>query len=124
MVNHHVGALWLIIMLERYLLHTQFIFSILASMMFVLSIISIFSTIINQLIQFLIAIALPGFFIIIGLLYLYVAIKSSCGARQRSLGIIFGLVIMMIGFLFGSSLIGNYFNSLELYEIRILIEPL
>ena len=117
------GALWLIIMLERYLLHTRFVFTIFASIMFILSILSIFSTVINQLLQFLITIALPGFFLIVVLLYLYVAIKSPGDARRRSLGIIFGLVIMMIGFLFGSSVIGNYFDPLGLYVFRILIEP-
>jgi hypothetical protein len=117
------GALWLILMLERYLLHTWYIFTTLALIMFILSIASIFSIIINQILQFVIAIALPAFFVIVVFLYLYVAIKSSGEARKRSLGIIFGLVIMMIGFLFGSSIIGNYLDPLGLYVVRILIEP-
>jgi len=117
------GALWLVLMLERFLLHTKYIFSILAIIMFILSVLSIFIMALNTIIQFAITITLPAFFLLVVLLYLYIAVKSAGEARKRSLGIIAGLVIMMVGFLFGSSVIGAYLDPLGLYVVRTLIEP-
>ena len=57
------------------------------------------------------------------LLYLYVAIKSAGDARKKSVGIVLGLLVMMLGFLLGSSLIGTLLDPAGLYTIRILIEP-
>lgn len=117
------GALMLILMLERFLLHTKYIFTIIAIAMLSLSVLSIFIATLNQLIQLAIAITLPAFFVIILLLYLYVAIKSPGEARKRSLGIIAGLLIMMVGLILGSQIAGNIFDPLGLYVVRILIEP-
>ena len=117
------GALWLILMLERFLLHTRYIFTVVAIIMLILSVLSIFIMALNQILQVAIAITLPAFFLIVLFLYLYVAVKSSGEARKRSLGIITGLFIMMVGFLFGSSLVGAFLDPLGLYVARILIEP-
>ncbi|MDD1776523.1 MAG: hypothetical protein LUQ65_00005, partial [Candidatus Helarchaeota archaeon] len=95
------GALWLIVMLERFLLHTRYIFTVIGIIMLILSLLSIFIMALNTIIQFAITITLPAFFLLVVVLYLYIAIKSAGEARKRSLGIIAGLVIMMAGFLFG-----------------------
>jgi hypothetical protein len=117
------GALMLILMLERFLLHTWYIFTVIAIIMFSLSVLSIFIMALNKFLQLAIAITMPAFFLIIILLYLYVAIKSPGEARKRSLGIIAGLLIMMVGFVLGSEIGGTFFDPLGLYVARILIEP-
>ena len=117
------GALWLILMLERFLLHTRYIFTVIGIIMLILSLLSIFIMALNAVIQFAITITLPAFFLLVVLLYLYITVKSAGEARKRSLGIIIGLVIMMVGFLFGSSVIGAYLDPIGLYVARILIEP-
>lgn len=108
---------------RKYILNTWYIFTVLALSIFILSIISIFSVNMDQILQFAVVIALPAFFLVILFLYLIVAIKSPGEARKRALGITIGLSIMMIGPLFGSSFIGVYLDPLGLYAVRILFEP-
>ena len=117
------GALILIYMLERHLLHTYYVFSILAGGILILSLISIFAIIPTDFPRFIIAISMPGFFLVILILYLYVAVKSSGDPRKRALGIVGGLFVMMIGFILGSGLIGGILDPSGLYEFRILTEP-
>ncbi len=118
-----LGAFFIIYLLERFFIHSKFIFTVLAIMILIVSIISIFSLIPSNIPQLIVTIALPGFFLVILLLYLYVAIKSPGDARRRALGIVAGILIIMIGLLFGSSLMGNILDPLGLYTIRILVEP-
>jgi hypothetical protein len=118
-----LGAIWLIVMIERYLLHTKYIFTIISIIIFGLSIISIFAIISTDLLTTIIAFSLPVFFGIVVILYLYVAINSTGDVRKRSLGVVLGLLIMMLGFILGSSLMGGILDPIGLYIPRILIEP-
>ncbi len=118
-----LGALCLLIMIERYLIRTRYIFSILAIGIFILSVISIFPLIPTDIPQTIITVVFPVFFGVILLLYLYVVFKSAGEARKKAIGIVLGLLVMIVGFLFGSALIGDFIDPAGLYIIRILIEP-
>lgn len=118
-----LGAIFLLYVLEKYLLHTRYIFSVLAIGLLSLSIISTLAIIPTEVPRLVIAIMMPGFFLIILLLYLYVAFKSSGEPRRRSWGIVAGLCVMMVGFLLGSGIMGGIVDPFGLYEFRILVEP-
>lgn len=118
------GALWIFFMVERYLVRTRYIFTAITIGILGLSIISILGIVPTDIPQLIMTVALPGFIALIILLYVYVAIKTPGDARNRALGIVVGLLIMVIGFLLGSKLFGGALESLGmLYEVRILIEP-
>ncbi|NVM30944.1 MAG: hypothetical protein HWN65_19035 [Candidatus Helarchaeota archaeon] len=119
-----LGAICLFIIIERYLVHTKYGFTILGIVVLIMSLLSTFSIIVTEVPQTIITIVFPLFFAIIVLLYVYVAIKAMGEPRRRALGIVLGLLVMMLGFLLGSSLIGNLLDPIGgFYEIRILIEP-
>ncbi len=119
-----IGAICIFYMIERYLVHTRYIFTIIGIAILGLSIISTLSLIPTEIPQLIMALALPAFFVLIVLLYLYVAIKSPGEARKRAFGIIIGILVIMVGILLGSKLIGGTLEAIGfLYEIRILIEP-
>ncbi|MHA1266316.1 MAG: hypothetical protein ACTSRS_13870 [Candidatus Helarchaeota archaeon] len=119
-----LGALFLVYVLERHLLHTYYIFSAAAVGLLGLSILSTISLIATEVPRLVIMVMMPVFFLIILFLYLYVAMKASGDPQKRALGIVLGLLIMMIGFLIGSGVVGGALDPLGLYEFRILIEPL
>jgi hypothetical protein len=119
-----LGALWLFYSIERYLIKTRYVFTVIGIVIFALSIISITQIIPTTIPQTIIFIALPIFFALIFIMYLYVVIKTTGGARRRSTGILIGILFFMIGFLFGSSLFGNILDPIGLYTFRILIEPI
>jgi len=118
-----LGALWLFYSIERYLVHSRYVFTILGMITLGIAIISLLQVIPTQIPRMIIFVAVPVFFGVIGLLYLYVAIKASGELRRRALGILTGLLVIMVGFLFGSSIFGNILDPAGLYVFRILTEP-
>ncbi|MHA1651845.1 MAG: hypothetical protein ACTSYB_16760 [Candidatus Helarchaeota archaeon] len=119
-----LGTLWLFYSIERYLVHTKYIFTMLGIGILILSVVSILAIIPTEIPQLVMTIALPVFIAIIIFLYLYVAVKSSGEPRKRALGIVAGLLVMVVGFLFGSKLLGSALEAIGIiYEVRILIEP-
>jgi hypothetical protein len=119
-----IGILFLFYIIERHLIHSHYIFTIIAIGILILSVISILSIIPTEIPQLIMIVSLPAFFVIVIILYLYVAIKSSGEPRKRALGIMAGILVMMLGTLFNSQLIGGALEAVGFpFEVRILIEP-
>lgn len=118
------GFLLLQIMVERHLLHTRFVFTILCSVIFVLAVLSAIQIIPTDIPRFIVMIAFPGLVFIVGGLYVYVAIKSTGDVRKRAIGIIIGLLTIGVGILLESSLLGDILDLIpNMFALRILISP-
>ncbi|MFX1451184.1 MAG: hypothetical protein ACFFCM_10105 [Promethearchaeota archaeon] len=108
--------------LEKYLVHTKFIFMGISTTIFIFSVLSVFEIISQRISQMIIYIFSPILVLCILCLYLYVIRSTEGSIRQKATGVFLGILFLTIGIILDVRFV-EFLVSGPINQIRLALAP-
>lgn len=114
-----LGIIFIIYMLEKYLIKTRMILTFMTAICFIIMVIAVLGLTTRNVALIMIYILSPAALIAALIAYIYFIINSTGTSRKKAIGALFGIIFIFIGHFLDSSLILSLFP-----DIPMIISPL